>query len=131
MNPMLPVTSMLPLTQQPRKDFIVSDPEKLTYFARANATRAGVTNTWGAFAGLGNAMPETPLVGANGVKAAGAFQTIGDFFGNVGRSLLGGAGNTASPPVTPPPADPTPYVIAGVLGVGVVGFIGYKLWKKR
>jgi len=135
MNPRLPVTHMLPINAKPTRTMVVSDPEKLTYFARANAVRAGVANTWGAFSGFGDAMPDHAAADSNDVKAAGSAQSVGDFFGNLGRSLLGaitapGSGGTPPPPVTVR-EEPSalPYVLVGVGALALGGFVVYKLVK--
>lgn len=39
---------------------VVSDPGKLSYFARANAVRAGVRGTWGTLSGLGEVVGGRP-----------------------------------------------------------------------
>lgn len=140
----------LPINMNPARSVIVSDPSKLTYFARANAVRAGTAGTWGSFAGLGqlgldtsdqyNFVPgsgvdgnaivtgQNPEATAGTTKAAGAFQTVGDLFGNIGRTLLGA--NSPTPVVVAQPApSPMPYIIAGVAAAGAIGFIAYKMMK--
>ena len=132
MNPMLPVTSLLPLNAQPTRQMVVSDPEKLTYFNRAAMIRAGVQGTWGALGGLGDVMPALDANNSANVQMGGAFQTIGDFMGSLGRNLLGAT--PVSPSIVPesaPPMDHTPYIIAGVAAVGIAGFVAYKMLKKK
>jgi hypothetical protein len=140
MNGMLPVTSMLPRDLSPGRKLIVADPSKLTYFARANAVRSGVYNAWGSLGGLGfpgdgdetairEAEQSSGVSDADKTKAAGTFQTVGDFFGQIGRSLLGSA-STPAPVIVQQAPNPAPYIVAGVAAVGVLGFIGYKLMKK-
>jgi hypothetical protein len=152
----LPLTDILPLTVSPQKKFIVSDPSKLDYFARAKMVRAGmgVNDTWGSLQGaplaiqdsrtatrgplrgLGDAMPAMQDASASGVTMPGSTNSVGDFFGNLGRSVFGGVLNTvqggpAQPPAQPAPVDPTPYIVGGVAIVGLGGLLAYKLWKKR
>lgn len=117
---------MLPINAYPTRKFITADPSKLTYFARANAVRAGTVSTWGALSGLGAAMPTgMEQASSETVKTAGALQTVGDLFGSIGRSLLG----ASTPPPAPvvPPEEPSvmPYVV----GVGAAVLVGVVVWK--
>lgn len=116
-----------PTTQNaPGRRFIVSDPSKLSYFARAGAVRAGVANTWGSLQGFNEAMPDHAVEGANNVQAAGSLQTIGDFFGQIGRNLLGSTPSTPVVQQTPPP-DMTGMHVA--IGLGAAALGGFLVWK--
>ncbi len=42
----------------PKRPLVVMDPSKLTYFARAQAVRAGATGAYGALSGLGYTVPD-------------------------------------------------------------------------
>lgn len=126
---MRPVTSMLPMNTMPSRSFIVSDPSKLTYFARANAVRAGTANTWGALSGLGDPMPASPESGAGSTKTAGGLQTVADFFMKLGQGLLGGGNAPTQTVVVREDPSPMPYVI-GLAAVGLAGFAVYKVMKR-
>lgn len=134
MDARLPVTHMLPFNAKPTRTFVVSDPSKLTYFARANAVRAGVANMYGSLSGFGDAMPDHGVATANDVKDPGSAQSVGDFFGNLGRSLLGaitapGSANAPPPVVVPPEPSPMPYILVGVGALALGGFVVYKMVK--
>lgn len=113
-----------PLRNAPTRTFIVSDPSKLSYFARANMVRAGAAGTWGALSGFGEAMPNVQTASSDITKTAGALQTVGDLFANLGRSLLGAQ---PAPQVTLPPEEPSvmPYVV----GIGAAAIVGVIVWK--
>lgn len=113
-----------PLRNAPTRTLIVSDPTKLTYFARAQAVRAGAAGTWGALSGFGEAMPNVQTASSDNTKTAGALQTVGDLFANLGRSLLGAQ---TPPPVVVQPEEPSvmPYVV----GVGAAALVGVVVWK--
>jgi len=120
----------LPINTSPRRTLITADPSKLTYFARANAVRAGVANTWGALEGFNEAMPNSPTASSDTVKAAGAMQTVGDLFGNLGRSLLGAT--PPAPTIQPVREESSPgtYIAVGLAGAAVAGFIVWKVLKR-
>ena len=121
-----PVTSMLPMNLTPTREFITSDPGKLTYFARANAVRAGTFNAWGALGGLAEAAPPIGTADASTVKAAGALQTVGDLLGNLGRGLFGAAPPPAVMPPPPSEPSPVPYLL---IGAGALALGGFAMWK--
>ncbi len=67
----------------PGRPLIISDPEKLTYFARANAVRAGVQNMPGALSGVavGDGEWANPFVGdSDGPGADRAFTSSEAFY---------------------------------------------------
>ena len=120
-----PLTTMLPRNAAPTRKLIVSDPDKLDYFARAAYVRAGAAGTWGALQGLGNAMPEQDTASANNTKSPGALSTVSDWFRSLGNTIFSG-GQQQQPVVIPPP-EPSPVPM--VLGVAAVGLAGFAIWK--
>lgn len=120
-----PLTTMLPRNAMPTKKFIVSDPDKLDYFARAALTRAGTNATWGSFSGFGAV--EMDQASVDTTKTPGALQTIGDMARALGATIFGAQ---TPPPVVYPPPEPSPVpMILGVLAVGVAGYALYRVMK--
>ena len=120
-----PLTTMLPRNAAPTKKFIVSDPSKLDYFARAAMTRAGSNGTWGSFSGFGAV--EMDQASVDTTKAPGALHTVADFARSLGGAIFG-----AQPqqPVYVPPPEPSPVpMILGVLALGVAGYTLYRVMK--
>jgi hypothetical protein len=119
-----PLTTMLPRNAAPTRRLIVSDPDKLDYFARAALTRAGAAGTWGSFRGFGEAMPTQDTQSSDTTKNPGALDTVAEFARKLGQGLF------ASPPPAPMvlPA-PAPSPVPMVLGVAALAVGGYALWR--
>ncbi len=130
----------------PRRPLIVSDPSKLSYFARANATRSGLAAGAAAGAagaafggmrvsGFGNApsaddwstwakqQPQptiggsTPVEGARDVTQGG--QTVADFFDRLSRATGSFFSNSTPPAATTVINAPSP----GPLGIPIGGWV--------
>jgi hypothetical protein len=128
------------------RQMIVADKSKLNFFAQANSSRFGIQNSAGALGYLGMAGDgdETTILAEQntlGPKAAntGAVKTLSDVAtvtGSFLSSLLGGKpAGTDTGYVAPPPApDDTiaglPKTLVIVAGLGVAGFVAWKMFKK-
>ena len=134
LNKQLP---MLPINASPTRMMYVSDPGKLSYFARANMTRAGLRGNLAAavsggagIRGLDGFGETVQDVGTSSdARNSTGGQTVADFFTRLGSSLLGG-GAAPAPVLLPAPApSPVPMIIGGVAVLGV-GFLAWKMLKK-
>lgn len=144
----------------PSKPLIVADPGKLSYFAKANYTRAGLSAglaaaTAGASAGLrgvhvagfGNAAINRieqaspavgggqPTGGGRDIAMPGAGQSVTDFLSRlsngVGAFLGGGAQQQQPVVVTQPEAGPLGVPVGGWVLAGVAVLgLGYLVLKK-
>lgn len=127
-----PATYMLPVNPRPTRTLIVSDPRKMTYFAQANAVRAGVFHSAGALRGLGAEVPANTTASVDSVASGG--QTIGNFLQSLIKGLMAPPTPVAEPREYITPADdtflglPKPVAVAG--GLALAGGIGYVIYKK-
>lgn len=133
----------------PSKPLIVSDPSKLSYFARANLVRAGLSagvaagTAGAAFGGLrvqGFGAVDSPSPTVGGAQPTGnakdvlqGGQTVGDFLSRLSRGVGSFFGNEPAPPpvVVQPEAGPLGVPIGGWIlgGIGVLA-VGFLLIKK-
>ena len=132
----------------PGRPLIVSDPNKLTYFAQANAVRAGVQSMPGALQGVavgdsewasypdggpGDMRANTSLdmfnstatgsnsVGADNVETPSGGGTLDSFFSAINSFLRAPAPNQYGPPPQLAAPSPWPWLVgAGAVGIGLI-----------
>ena len=129
------------------RKMVVADTSKLNFFAQANASRFGIQNSAGALGYLGMAgdgdeqtiLAEQADGGVPRAANTGAVKTLSDVATVTGTfisSLLGGkpAGTETSNTPPPPAPDTTlgglPRGLVIAVGVGLAGFIAWKMFKK-
>lgn len=100
----------------PGRPLIVADPNKLSYFAQANAVRAGVFNTWGALSGFGDVGDDQQAPG----DATAGYAPLTTATDPTDWNTYSGGGTGVAPP--PPPlvvgayagsTPPTPPLVMG------------------
>jgi hypothetical protein len=128
------------------RKLIVADTSKLNFFAQANASRFGIQNSAGALGYLGmagdgdettilaeqNTTPKPADSGA--VKVLSDVATVtGSFISSIFGGRPAGTDTNVRPPPPPAPDDTIaglPRMLVIVAGVGVAGFIAWKMFKK-
>lgn len=120
----LPIDVSKLRARYPTRPYTVSDPNKLSYFARAGLVRMGLQNTAGAFSGLAD-------TGTDEQAMPGAGQSVASFFSRLTDGLFGGGSGQN---VSLPPADDTvlglPKTVAIIGGVVLVGAGAFLLLRK-